>query len=90
MFSTPEMRIETTDARKFDIVEEARHYFQDVQGLNVNTIDGARIEFNDGWGLLRASNTSPVLVMRCEAETQERLDEICALIGNKVKELTAG
>lgn len=89
MFITPEMRIETTDARKFEIVEEARRYFQEEMGLNVNTIDGARIEFEDGWGLLRASNTSPVLVMRCEAETQERLDEICKLIGDKVKALTA-
>ena len=55
-------------------------------GLKV-TIDGARIEFDDGWGLLRASNTSPVLVMRCEADTPKRLKEIQQLIEKKVHEL---
>ena len=51
------------------------------------TIDGARIEFDDGWGLLRASNTSPVLVMRCEAETRKRLNEIKKLIEGVVSGL---
>jgi phosphomannomutase/phosphoglucomutase len=86
-YSTPEVRIETKEARKFSIVEEATKYFKDELGLEVNTIDGARIEFPDGWGLLRASNTSPVLVMRCEAQTRERLDEIEKLIRDKVEEL---
>ncbi len=86
-FVTPEIRIETSEARKFAIVAEATRYFQKELGLNVNTIDGARIEFEDGWGLLRASNTSPVLVMRCEANTKKRLNEIQKLIESKVKEL---
>ncbi len=79
-------RIETTDAKKFQIVEKATKYFKE-QGLDVNTIDGARIEFPDGWGLLRVSNTSPMLVMRCEAETEKRLKEIQKLIEDKVAEL---
>ncbi len=86
-FVTDEIRIDTAEAKKFGIVERATKYFKDEMKLNVNTIDGARIEFPDGWGLLRASNTSPVLVMRCEADTKKRLAEICALVGDKVNEL---
>jgi phosphomannomutase/phosphoglucomutase len=86
-FSTPEIRVETTEARKFKIVEKATRYFKDELKLDVNTIDGARIEFPDGWGLIRASNTSPVLVMRFEASTRARLNEIRKLIEGKVHEL---
>jgi phosphomannomutase / phosphoglucomutase len=86
-YSTPEIRIGTTEERKFDLVDKATRYFRDELKLNVNTIDGARIEFEDGWGLLRASNTSPVLVMRCEADTEARKDEIYNLIRRKVDEL---
>ncbi|MBN2311798.1 MAG: phosphomannomutase/phosphoglucomutase [Candidatus Hydrogenedentes bacterium] len=87
-FATPEIRLETDESKKFAIVAEATRYFQRELGLNVNTIDGARIEFEDGWGLLRASNTSAVLVMRCEATTQKRLNEIRRLIEDKVRELS--
>ena len=86
-FVTEEMRIDTEESKKFKIVEQATKYFQDL-GLDVNTIDGARIEFEDGWGLLRASNTSPVLVMRCEADSKKRLEQIRKLIMDKVQELT--
>lgn len=86
-FVTEEIRIETDESRKFAIVAEATRYFKKELGLNVNDIDGARIEFEDGWGLLRASNTSPVLVMRCEAESKKRLNEIQKLIETKVKAL---
>jgi len=87
MYSTPEMRIDTTESKKFDIVKKATDYFKKELKLNVNDIDGARIEFADGWGLVRASNTSPVLVMRCEAETPKRLAEIRKLIETKINEL---
>ena len=86
-FVTEEIRIETKEDKKFRIVNEATRYFQKELGLNVNTIDGARIEFTDGWGLVRASNTSPMLVMRCEAQSRKRLKEIRALVENKVNEL---
>jgi phosphomannomutase/phosphoglucomutase len=87
MYSTPEIRINTSEARKFRVVEQARDHFKNKLRLKVNTIDGARIEFADGWGLLRASNTSPVLVMRCEAETPARVEEIRELIESTVRKL---
>ena len=86
-FVTEEIRIETNEERKFQIVADATRYFQKELGLDVNTIDGARIEFPDGWGLLRASNTSPVLVMRCEADTKKRLKEIRNLVESEVFKL---
>jgi phosphomannomutase/phosphoglucomutase len=86
-YVTAEMRIHTEESKKFALVEKATRYFKDELKLNVNDIDGARIEFPDGWGLLRASNTSPVLVMRCEAASKKRLDYIRKLIEDKVNEL---
>jgi phosphomannomutase/phosphoglucomutase len=87
-FVTEERRIETTEAKKFKIVEAATRHFQKELGLNVNTIDGARIEFDDGWGLVRASNTGPVLVVRCEGNTKKRMNEIEKLIISTVKKLS--
>jgi phosphomannomutase/phosphoglucomutase len=84
--STPEMEVKTTDETKFDVVEKAKQFFVD-QGLDVVTVDGARIEFPDGWGLLRASNTAPKLVVRVEADTEARKNEVLAIIMNKVNEL---
>lgn len=86
-FNTPELYFDCADEKKFGVVEKATAYFQKELGLNVVTIDGARIEFADGWGLLRASNTSPKLVMRVEADTAKRMKEIQTLIEKKVKEL---
>ncbi len=83
---TPEIEFNCADNKKFKVIEEATKFFQG-QGYDVVTIDGARIEFPDGWGLLRASNTSPKLVMRVEADTAKRVKEIRAIIENKVKEL---
>ncbi len=88
-FVTDEIRIETTDDSKFRIVAAATRYFKEDLGLDVNDIDGARIEFDDGWGLVRASNTSPMLVMRAEATTRKRLKEICTLIEGKIDELNS-
>ena len=87
MYATAEIRVESTDARKFRVVEGATRYFKRDLGLEVVTIDGARIEFPDGWGLIRASNTSPMLVMRFEAETRKRLKEIRAIVEEKVTAL---
>jgi len=85
--ATPEIEFNCPDKKKFDVIREATKYFKDDLGLSVVTIDGARIEFPDGWGLLRASNTSPKLVMRVEAETPKRVKEIRKLIEDKVAEL---
>jgi phosphomannomutase/phosphoglucomutase len=65
--TTPEIRVPCDDERKFQVVAEAARDF--ATRLPVNTIDGARISWPDGWGLLRASNTQPVLVLRFEATT---------------------
>ncbi len=71
-FATPEIRVDCDDERKFAIVAEAAEYF--AARYPVNTIDGVRISLPDGWGLLRASNTQPVLVLRFEATTAEARD----------------
>lgn len=84
-FSTPEIRIPCPDEKKFEVVERAKRYFK--SRYNTIDIDGIRIEFSDGWGLVRASNTQPVLVLRFEASSSHRLQEIRALIENKLKEL---
>ena len=72
--STPEIRVDCPDDKKFGIVEEATKYFS--AKYKVITVDGARVLFGDGWGLIRASNTQPVLVMRFEARTKEQLERI--------------
>jgi phosphomannomutase/phosphoglucomutase len=71
LVSTPELRVDCADDRKFDVVARAVAHF--AARYPVNDIDGVRILFGDGWGLIRASNTQPVLVMRFEAPTTERL-----------------
>jgi len=70
---TPEMRIDCPDEIKFQIVEKVADYFR--AEYDVVDIDGVRVNFEHGWGLVRASNTQPVLVLRFEADTQERVDE---------------
>jgi len=72
--STPEIRVDCPDDRKFAIVEEAKTYFG--MKYKVITVDGVRVLYGDGWGLVRASNTQPVLVMRFEARTREQLQKI--------------
>lgn len=84
-FSTPEIRAETeTDEEKFRIAELAKKYF--TEKYDVIDVDGVRILFGDGWGLVRASNTQPVLVLRFEARSKERLEELKNLVISKLKE----
>jgi len=79
--NTPEIRVACPDDIKFEVVKRAREYYQGVYPtLPVSDVDGARISFSGGWGLVRASNTGPMLVLRCEAETAVRLAEIRAEI----------
>ena len=72
-FATPEIRVECSEDEKFDVVARAAEYFS--QHYDVLTLDGARISFAEGWGLVRSSNTQPVLVMRFEASSEEKLSE---------------
>ncbi len=73
-FATPEIRLGCTDAAKFDIVNGVREHYRAQH--EVLDVDGARVQFGDGWGLIRASNTQPVLVVRFEAKSPERLQAI--------------
>ncbi len=70
--NTPELRFFCDDARKFDAIEEVRQRLT-ASDANVNAIDGVRVSTADGWWLLRASNTQPVLVARCEAKDEAGL-----------------
>jgi phosphomannomutase/phosphoglucomutase len=72
--ATPEIRLDADDDTKFAIVDRVREHF--ARDHEVIDIDGARVKFGDGWALVRASNTQPVLVVRFEARTKERLEEI--------------
>ena len=84
-YSTPEMRLEcSNDQEKFKISKKADEYFS--ANYNCSTVDGVRIKFSDGWGLVRASNTQPVIVCRFEAETMKRMKEIQNEIMNKLIE----
>lgn len=76
--STPEIRIDTDEATKFAIMSQAVPHFKATH--DVIDVDGVRVLFGDGWGLLRASNTQPVIVARYEARTPERLEEIRAVM----------
>jgi phosphomannomutase / phosphoglucomutase len=78
-FSTPEIRLDCAEERKFALVEEAKAHFSAL-GHTIIDVDGVRLEWDDAWGLLRASNTQPALVLRCEAESRERLDEIRTML----------
>ena len=73
-FSTPEIRIDCPDGLKFTVVGEIARIFRGRH--EVIDVDGVRVSYPDGWSLLRASNTQPVLVLRFEALTAERLEAI--------------
>ncbi len=84
-FSTPELRTDCADERKFQIVEKIAAEFAETN--EVITIDGARILFENGWGLVRASNTQAILVSRFEADSQENLNKIRRTVEEKVENL---
>ena len=73
--TTPEITKNVADDKKFDMIEKAVNAFK-MLGYNVVDVDGARVIFENGWGLIRASNTSPKVTMRFEATSQEELDKI--------------
>lgn len=76
-FSTPEIRIETTEDNKVVLVKKLQEHFVDPDpGIEVNTIDGVRVSFSDGWALVRSSNTQPVITIRFESKTQSGLERI--------------
>ena len=80
--STPEIRSKCNDDTKFDIVDKCAKYFSDK--YDCDTIDGIRINFEHGWGLVRASNTEPVIVSRFEAKSKELLSSYKSLVSDKI------
>lgn len=84
VYATRELRLASSDEEKFEIVERVREIFESDRPIVA--IDGVRVQFDGGWGLLRASNTEPVVVFRCEATTAERLDEIVASMEDALAE----
>ena len=86
-FSTPEIRVDCPDERKFMIAEKATAYFR--KHYDIIDVDGVRVRFPDGWGLIRASNTQPALVLRFEAQSEAKLKEYRALVEQKLKEFEA-
>jgi phosphomannomutase/phosphoglucomutase len=84
-YTTPEIRVPCPDDRKFQVVQDVTEYFR--QRYDIIDIDGVRILLEDGWGLVRASNTQPVLVLRFEALSQTRLSEIQSMVESVVTEI---
>jgi len=82
-FSTPEIRVDCPDDTKFKLVNQTREELK--KDYRVIDIDGVRVEFPDGWGLIRASNTQPALVLRFEADSPDRLEEIRSIIEDKLE-----
>ncbi len=83
MVNTPEIRMECPDDKKFEIVDALAEEFK--KDYEVIDVDGARVLFDGGWGLIRASNTQPVLVLRFEAEDENRLEEIRTVFMEKLE-----
>ncbi len=84
-FSTPEIRLDCSDEKKFEVVQKAKKYFE--KHFRVIDIDGVRVEFDNGWALVRASNTQPALVLRFEASSAPQLEKIRNLVETKLKVL---
>ncbi|MGE3936633.1 MAG: phosphomannomutase/phosphoglucomutase, partial [Rhodospirillaceae bacterium] len=82
--STPELRFPCSDTRKFAVIDEVRDRLK-ASGAKVNDIDGVRVQTDDGWWLLRASNTQDVLVARCEARDTAGLDRLKGALAAEVR-----
>jgi phosphomannomutase/phosphoglucomutase len=83
--TTPEIRVSCPDDKKFQVVKEITEYFRERE--EIIDIDGVRVLFEGGWGLVRASNTQPVLVLRFEACSPERLSEIRSQVESVLAEI---
>ena len=84
-YSTPEIKVQTSDEKKFEIVEKVKEYCKE-KNYNILDIDGVRVTFDDGWALVRASNTGPNLTIRFEATSEKNLKKIEEEFMNLVNE----
>ena len=82
---TPEIRIPCSDSHKFQIIEAVYESLAELKGIEVNRLDGVRVTTQDGWWLLRASNTQPVLVARCEGKTKTQLENLKLMLNQELK-----
>jgi len=82
-YTTPEIRVECPDSKKFELVNRLKDEFS--KHYTIIDVDGVRIVFADGWGLVRASNTQPALVLRFEAQSKERLEEIRTMVESAIE-----
>jgi phosphomannomutase/phosphoglucomutase len=92
LYNTPEIRMTCPDDVKFEVVKRAQGWFR--ERYEIVDIDGVRVQFKEGdkhvgWGLIRASNTGGVLVLRFEGDSHERLAEIKALVEGRLTEIMA-
>jgi phosphomannomutase/phosphoglucomutase len=86
-WTTPEIRVDCPDDKKFAVIEKIKERFKEK--YQIIDIDGARILMPGGWGLVRASNTQPVLVLRFEAHSEKRLQEIRREISSVVNQIVS-
>jgi phosphomannomutase/phosphoglucomutase len=84
-YASPELRFDTIEEKKFELVKACTEKLR-AKGLKLIEVDGVRATWPDGWGLIRASNTTPILVVRYEATSKERLAEIQKLIDGTIAE----
>jgi phosphomannomutase len=89
-FNTPEIKVECDDVRKFTVIEEIRNRLhQNIKNgatMQVNEVDGLRVNVDGGWWLVRASNTQPAIIVRCEAMQEQSLNHIIALVANELQQ----
>jgi len=85
LYSTPEIRVDCPDNVKFQVVKNLTEYYRKT--YNIIDIDGVRVLMDEGWGLVRASNTQPVLVLRFEAESPEALKHIQNMVEDDLKRI---
>ncbi|HOJ42764.1 MAG TPA: phosphomannomutase/phosphoglucomutase [Syntrophorhabdaceae bacterium] len=85
LYSTPEIRVDCPDSVKFKVVKNLTEYYR--KKYNIIDIDGVRVLMDEGWGLVRASNTQPVLVLRFEAQSPEALERIKNMVNEDLKRI---
>ena len=86
LINTPEIRFDCPEERKFQVVDEVKSRLQGRSGIEVNDIDGVRVLSDDGWWLLRASNTQAVLVARCESSSEDGLARLKNTLADELKQ----
>lgn len=87
MYNTPEIRIDCDDGRKFQVINQLTKELRAQPGVEFSDLDGVRVETEEGWWLLRASNTQPALVARCESDTLHGLNALKANLRERLQQL---